>query len=180
MLFNPCARAGAARVPAAKHPERAALHSARVLASIASGQASCRLQCSYMFPVLEIPCLLRLATLKLTLGSYSFTRCLISASDFAEIKDVGVAVPDCAGRIPAKITSSANNPGRQDCFILIARTTRWAGAVLMAGQCWVLSVHCLEQDWQAQWPPAVSPLEQEPPCQWIRQWSKMFISYASA
>ena len=60
--------------------------------------------------------------------------------EFAEMEgfeDVGVARPDCARRTPALIISSPDNPRRQDCYIVIAQTTRWLEASF-----WLCSVAC--------------------------------------
>ena len=40
--------------------------------------------------------------------------------EFAEVEDVGVALPDCARRTPASIISSPGSPWGQDCYIVIA------------------------------------------------------------
>ena len=43
--------------------------------------------------------------------------------EFAEIEDVGVALPDCARCTPVSIIFSPDNPGLQDCYIVIALTS---------------------------------------------------------
>ena len=51
----------------------------------------------------------------------------------AAVEYVGVALPNYARRTPASIISSPDNPRRQDCYIVIARTTRRQEASLWRG-----------------------------------------------
>ena len=56
--------------------------------------------------------------------------------EFAEIEDVGVALPDCARSMSASIISSPDNPEQtaavQDCYIVTVWTT-CRGGISMAG-----------------------------------------------